>query len=746
MKTHPFKAFLVIFILSKTLGIAQQTVTIDLSDRYQTMQGFGASDAWNIEPVGQHWNLDVKEEIAALLFSKGITGNNPDGIGLSRWRFNIGGGSTEQGDDSNISQEERRSECFIESVETVNGQEVVTYNWNKQSGQQWFLNAANNYGVEQLVGFVNSPPRFYTKNGRTNSDNTNRFGTTNLASTNYNRFTDFLVTVLKHFDDDGITFSQISPINEPQYPWNSNQEGCPWKHDEVYKLVDKLNRDIIDNNLDTKILISESADYRYLTGIKDDSDKSDIIDNYFDPSSSYYMGDFTQVLPGIASHSYWINGSDESIASVRTATRNKADDYNLEVYQTEYNLLGTHHDDKLLNTLFLAKIIYADLEITGVSIWDYWTAIERERWSQKNRFYLLRLIPGGGNYASLENTGSVTVDKNLWALGNFSRFIRPGYQRISTTGADDLNGLMGVSFIAPDHSELITIYVNWSDNSIEINQSLANLPENLVSGDADVFVTDANHDLTKTTTHTLGNTYAVPNRAIVTFRTPLTPTNECNEPSANISHIEAECYDDMAGIQTEDCDEGTLNVGYINDGDWLKFEGVDLTNQQSVKLRVASGNVGGTIEVRIDETDGEVIAQLPLNNTGGWQTWKSDSAAIISTSGTHDIFLVFKGGEGYLMNLNHFGFSETSIITSTSNSHPIVTDVFPNPFHQSFNLTLPSPSPSSIRIFNSLGQPVLSKRFHSNQIVVDLNDEPSGIYFIRINQNDQESTHSIFKN
>lgn len=500
---------------------AQQTIEIDPSVQYQTIQGFGASDAWNTEAVGKNWNITEKEAIAELLFSKEMDGASPAGIGLSRWRFNIGGGSTEQGSESNIEKEERRSECFITKVEEINGEEVVTYDWNKQAGQQWFLNAANDYGVEGLVAFVNSPPRFYTKNGRTNSDNTNRYGTTNLGSTNYNRFSDFMVTVLKHFSDEGIEFSQISPINEPQYEWNSGQEGCPWKHDEVFKLVGKLNRDILAKGLDTKILLSEAADYRYLYGNKDDGDKSDIIDQYFDANSTNYLGDFSQVLPGIGAHSYWINGNDASIKSVRETVKAKADDYGLELYQSEYNLLSQHYDNKLLNTIFLAKIIYTDLEIAGVSLWDYWTALERERWSQKNRFFLIRLIPGGGNYASLENTGSIVADKNLWALGNFSKFIRPGYKRINTTGADDLAGLMGVSFIAPDNSEIITVYVNWSESAIDINNNFTSLPENKKVESTNVFVTDASNDLYHIGTHDLATSYSVPALSVVTLKTTL---------------------------------------------------------------------------------------------------------------------------------------------------------------------------------------------------------------------------------
>ena len=135
----------------------QTNVIVNPTVTYQTIHGFGASDAWNADFVGKYWNNSVKSDIAKKLFSKNFLGNgNPEGIGLSRWRFNIGAGSAEQGTASNIEMAERRAECFLN--------EDGSYNWNKQSGQQWFLTQAKTYGVENLVAFVNSPPRFFTKN------------------------------------------------------------------------------------------------------------------------------------------------------------------------------------------------------------------------------------------------------------------------------------------------------------------------------------------------------------------------------------------------------------------------------------------------------------------------------------------------------------------------------------------------------------------------------------------------------
>ena len=97
---------------------------------YQTIHNFGASDAWSTQFVG-NWPSNQKESIADLLFSLDLEAEgSPKGIGLSVWRFNIGAGSAEQGEASEIKDSWRRAEGFL--------QNNLNYNWNKQAGQQWF--------------------------------------------------------------------------------------------------------------------------------------------------------------------------------------------------------------------------------------------------------------------------------------------------------------------------------------------------------------------------------------------------------------------------------------------------------------------------------------------------------------------------------------------------------------------------------------------------------------------------------
>ncbi len=63
------------------------------------MAYFSASDAWSMQFIGL-WPEEKQNQVADWLFSTENDANGqPKGIGLSLWRFNVGAGSAEQGED-----------------------------------------------------------------------------------------------------------------------------------------------------------------------------------------------------------------------------------------------------------------------------------------------------------------------------------------------------------------------------------------------------------------------------------------------------------------------------------------------------------------------------------------------------------------------------------------------------------------------------------------------------------------------
>ena len=101
------------------------------------------------------------------------------------------------------------------------------------------MEKAKEYGCEAFVLFSNTPPVYYTYNGQARSD---KGAFSNLKTEHYGDFADFLATCAKHFVDEGYNITHISPINEPQYNWNGNeQEGSAWQNTEVATLSKALD-------------------------------------------------------------------------------------------------------------------------------------------------------------------------------------------------------------------------------------------------------------------------------------------------------------------------------------------------------------------------------------------------------------------------------------------------------------------------------------------------------------------------
>ena len=68
--------------------------------------------------------------------------------------------------------------------------------------------------------------------------------------------------------------------------------------------------------------------------------------------------------------------------------------------------------------------------------------------------------------------------------------------------------------------------------------------------------------------------------------------------------VQAETICWESGVETEECSEGGIDVGYINDGDYIKVKGVDFgSGAKSFDARVASAKSGGNIELHLDSPD-----------------------------------------------------------------------------------------------------------------------------------------------
>lgn len=451
-------------------------VTIDGKKQAQTMDNFGAAGCWYAEGIGKHWPAAKKERIAELLFSQKLDAQgNPRGIGLSAWRFNIGGGTAEQGDKSGIKDVNRRVEGFL--------QDDGTYNWNKQEGYTWFLQKAKSYGVEKLIAFSNTPPVQYTQNGL--GFKTIKDFRSNLKPDKYEAYADFLTQVLLHYQKEGLGFDYISPVNEPQWDWigkpgEAKQEGSPWRNPEISRVVKALDTSLAKKKLATQIILPEAAKLTFLYG--DTTGTSQQVQAFFKKSSSTYLGNLKHVPKLVVGHSYFTDEGDQETVAIRRQVADTTKKYGVQFWQSEYSMLadGFREGTKARRTamdcgLFLAKMIHQDVTVANASAWQFWNAFEPGKPDFDTRYYLVALQPNADH-----TNGEFYQTKNLWALGHYSLFVRPGMHRLLTSRNDHFSPVEAaqkvmVSAFAQNNGKLVVVAINYQSQSQSLQLDIKNL-------------------------------------------------------------------------------------------------------------------------------------------------------------------------------------------------------------------------------------------------------------------------------
>ena len=491
------------------------TIVLDTADTRQTIHSFGASDCWTAKFIGNWANEEKKNRIADLLFSMDTSASgSPKGIGLSLWRFNIGAGSFEQGAASGIRTDWRREECFM----NADG----LYDWGKQEGQQWFLEAARKRGVSYTLGFSIAPPVHMARNGKAYSSGGNSL---NIQPGKLDEYAAFLAKAAMHFD-----FDYLSPVNEPQWDWTAKrngatQEGSPAQNSEISELVKLLSKELSSAGGETEVVVAEAGQWDYLYG-KNEDGRGGQVREFFSPASPNYIGNLPGVLNVISGHSYWTTCPDSTLTSVRQLVADEAAsvESSPEIWQTEFGILGNicnQYSGSPRNTgidygLYVAKVIHHDLTVAGVSSWQWWLAINPYDYSD-GLVYINDPL-GNINPENSKKDGIVLESKQLWAMGNFSRFIRPGMQRIAVSfaeqpapgkGGSDLDGLMVSAYKDSVGKKLIIVLVNETPE-----EKTLRLPE-IISGSVQAFTTDDQRNLEKSVI--TEDKYTVGPRSVVTL-------------------------------------------------------------------------------------------------------------------------------------------------------------------------------------------------------------------------------------
>jgi endoglucanase len=130
---------------------------------------------------------------------------------------------------------------------------------------------------------------------------------------------------------------------------------------------------------------------------------------------------------------------------------------------------------------------------------------------------------------------------------------------------------------------------------------------------------------------------------------------EVTAPKNVPAKIEAEAFDAMHEVKTEVTGDtgGGLNVGYIDDGDWMDYNvRIASAGTYACSFRVANSWGDGVIEIK--NASGAVLGHVDVPKTGGWQNWTTVSTEVTLPAGSEVIRVFAKVGA---FNLNWFELS-----------------------------------------------------------------------------------------
>ncbi|MHC4325284.1 MAG: glycoside hydrolase family 30 protein [Planctomycetota bacterium] len=402
-----------------------------------------------------------------LLFDK-------EGIGLSIYRYNVGAGSGEE-----IGDPWRRAETF----ETAKGQ----YNWDRDKNAMRILRQACAAGVENVVLFANSPPRRMTKSGYAYAGQGE--DKSNLRQDMYEEFARYLADIAEHFIRvEKIPVKRISPINEPQWDWDGHsQEGCHYSARQVVRLVEIMLREVEKRGLPVEVEAPENGSWeRVVDPEGDDWRRSPV---YLDKllGNEYIR----QRMDSYAVHSYWANlGRKKAFAEYFFS---KYPDKKLQM--TEWCEMKGGRDYGMDSALRLTREIMDDLLWGGVSSWQYWIAVSRYNFRD------------GLIYVN-ESEREIIPIKRLWAMGNFSRFILPGYRRFDVEHNSEVLRVVGCK--SPDGGRLVVVVMNPAAQS---EQAELHDGANIF----DAYETSKENDLNTVSSGVKDSKYSFPAKSVTTL-------------------------------------------------------------------------------------------------------------------------------------------------------------------------------------------------------------------------------------
>jgi glucuronoarabinoxylan endo-1,4-beta-xylanase len=328
--------------------------------------------------------------------------------------------------------------------------------------------------------------------------------------TNPSAFATYLKGFVATMKSNGVPIYAISAQNEPNA--NVSYESCVYSDAQMVTWVGGTLGPAFAGS-GVKIMAPESEDWTGLPGYWNALKA--------DANSMKYLN-----IVGV--HEY--GGSPSAYPDIQAA--------GLEFWETEIYDTDNTTDPGMGSALKIAGMIHAALTVANVNAWHYW-------W-----------VYGGNNQDLLTSPGNPT--KRLWIMGNYSRYVRPGYYRVGAT-ASPTSGVSVTAFYKAAADSLIIVAINSNTSATSQAFSLTGVTGQTVTP----VVTDGTRSLAAQTAITpTGNafTYSLPSQSVTTFVVNLGTTGIAQAAGTNTQGLKVTRRDGASWVVLPSSESGLLQV------------------------------------------------------------------------------------------------------------------------------------------------------------------------------------------
>ncbi|KAF2107316.1 glycoside hydrolase superfamily [Lophiotrema nucula] len=438
-----------------------QKVTIDLTKKYQTIDGFGFSGAFQRANLVVNLKEPKQTEVLDLLF------NTTSGAGFSIVRNGIGS--------SQDSSKDYMNTILPKCPSAPDG--TPDYKWDgKDSGQLWLSQQAVKYGVKTFYNDAWSAPGCMKTNGQdTNGGSLCGVSGASCKSGNWiQAYANYLIKDIQLYQENGVNVTHLGFLNEPDYTTQyASMSSSGTQAADVIKVL----RPSLDKAGFTNVGINccEATGWNVAS----------------QHASQIAAAGAENMVYAITSHEY-----TSRISGVMKTTR--------RVWQTEYSDLnggwstawyqsgGTGDGYTWANTVFNGIVN------SNLSAYVFWEGVQ-DRATNNNNNEKLILVDGQ----------TYQVSKRLWAFAQF-RIVRPGAVRVGASGGSNLKS---AAFLNTDGSVAVVI-INSGTSAQTVGVSLTGAYPSVSA-----FFTDNTNDAKSVAVTTSDGTSSasVPGRGMISF-------------------------------------------------------------------------------------------------------------------------------------------------------------------------------------------------------------------------------------